>query len=86
VTKEQREYEDGFRAYLEPVSDPAFDRLSREAVKAAVPANDHGAAVLFIADSTTVTSLDHPILVVNLPGEQRQACVPLHPAGTVERR
>ncbi|WP_439333598.1 DUF6924 domain-containing protein [Trebonia kvetii] len=31
---------DGFRAYIEPVSDPAFDGLSWEAVKAAVPADD----------------------------------------------
>jgi hypothetical protein len=28
----RRENEDGFRAYLEPVSDPAFDGLTWEAV------------------------------------------------------
>jgi hypothetical protein len=32
-----REYGDGFRAYLEPVSDPMFDGASWEMVKAAVP-------------------------------------------------
>jgi hypothetical protein len=35
-----QENADGFRAYIEPVSDPAFDGLSWEAVKAAVPADD----------------------------------------------
>ena len=34
----QRENEDGFRAYIEPVNDPAFEGASWEAVKAAVPA------------------------------------------------
>jgi hypothetical protein len=48
----QRENEDGFRAYIEPVSDPAFNRVTWEAVKAAVPANDYGASLLFVADST----------------------------------
>jgi hypothetical protein len=44
-----REDEDGFPAYAESASDPAFDRASRETVKAAVPVNGHGAMVLFIA-------------------------------------
>jgi hypothetical protein len=63
-----RENEDGFRAYAEPVSDPAFDRASWETVKAAVPANSDGddASVLFIADSISLSSPDHPILVVDL--------------------
>ena len=61
-----RENEDGFRAYAEPVSDPAFDAASWETVKAAVPANSHGASVLFIADSISLSSPDHPILVVDL--------------------
>jgi hypothetical protein len=34
----QRETADRFRAYVEPVGDPAFDRVPWEAVKAAVPA------------------------------------------------
>jgi hypothetical protein len=41
-----RESEDGFRAHFEPVSLPEFDGAAWEVVKAAVPANDHGAAVL----------------------------------------
>lgn len=57
---------DGFRAYAEPVSDPAFDAASWETVKAALPASSHGASVLFIADSMSLSSPDHPILVVDL--------------------
>ena len=61
-----RENEDGFRAYVEPVSDRAFDGATWAAVRAAVPAHDEGAAVLFVADTTTMASPDHPILVVDL--------------------
>jgi hypothetical protein len=38
---------DGFQAYIEPVSDPAFDSVPWQVVKAALPPNDHGALVLF---------------------------------------
>ena len=62
----QQENEDGFRAYVEPVSDPAFDGVAWQEVKAAASANDDGAAVLFIADSTAFILPDHPILVVDL--------------------
>lgn len=61
----QRENEDGFQAGLDAINDPEFDHASWESVKAACP-DDPGAAVLFIADSTTLTSPDHPILVVDL--------------------
>lgn len=60
-----QENEDGFQAYAEPVSDPAFDAASWETVKAAVPVGQ-GASVLFIADSISLSSPDHPILVVDL--------------------
>jgi len=63
ATQENR---DGFRAYAEPVSDPAFDAAGWETVKAALPASSHGASVLFIADSMSLSSPDHPILVVDL--------------------
>jgi hypothetical protein len=36
-----RESKEGFRAYLEPVSDPAFDGVRWEEVKVAVPANQN---------------------------------------------
>ena len=64
--KATRENEDGFRAYAEPVSDPAFDSASWKTVKAAVPASSDGASVLFIADSISLSSPDHRILVVDL--------------------
>ena len=61
-----RENDDGFQADAEPVSDPAFDRAGWETVKAAVPASTDGASVLFVVDSITLSSPDHPILVVDL--------------------
>ena len=62
-----REYgPDGFRAYVEPVSDPQWTGATWEAVKAAAPAGDHGPIVLFIADSITLASPEHPVLVVDL--------------------
>jgi uncharacterized protein DUF6924 len=57
---------DGFRAYVEPVSDPQWADATWEAIKAAAPADDHGPCVLFIADSITFASPEHPILVVDL--------------------
>ena len=65
-TEAQQENADGFRACIEPVSDPAFDGLSWEVVKAAVPADDDEGAVLFIADAVALASPEHPILVVDL--------------------
>jgi hypothetical protein len=61
-----RENADGFRAYAEPVSNPAFEAASWETVRAAVPANRDGAAVLFVVDTVSLGSPDHPILVVGL--------------------
>lgn len=62
-----REYgPDGFRAYVEPVSDPEWADATWEAVKAASPVTEAGPRVLFIADSITLASPQHPILVVDL--------------------
>ncbi len=64
---ETREYApDGFRACFERVSDPQWAGAAWEAVKAAAPVNDEGPSVLFIADSITFASPEHPILVVDL--------------------
>jgi len=65
-------------ACLEPVSDSAFDGVPWEAVREAVPPDDHGAAVLFIADSTTFASPDHPVLVADLldDGLRPFRCIP----------
>jgi hypothetical protein len=57
---------DGFCAGVEPVSDPQWAAATWEAVKAAAPTDDTGPCVLFIADSITFASPDHPILVVDL--------------------
>jgi len=64
----QQENEDGFRAYIETVSDPAFDGADSHGIQAAVPVSDSGASVLFIADSVALGSAQHPILVVALGG------------------
>jgi len=56
----------------------AFDGVPWDAVKAAVPANAHRASVLFIADTTSLTSPDHPVLVVDLLDDGRRPfrCIP----------
>jgi hypothetical protein len=73
------QYEDDFQAYVEPVSDPAFEGAPWQEVRASVPANDNGAAVLFIADTTTLAAPDHPILVVDLQRDSARPpfrCIP----------
>jgi hypothetical protein len=57
---------EGFRAYVEPVSDPRWAGATWHIVKAAAPADDAGPCVLFIADTVTFASPEHPILVVDL--------------------
>jgi hypothetical protein len=78
ISEALREYEVGFRAYIEPVEDTALDGAPWDKVRAAVPANDHGAAVLFIADSWALKSPDHPSMVVDLrPTEEPPfRCIP----------
>lgn len=62
-----REYgPDGFRAYIEPVSDPRWANATWESVRTTVPIDDTGPSVLFIADNITFASPEHPILVVDL--------------------
>jgi hypothetical protein len=57
--------EEGFRAYLESVSDTAFDGFTWQAVEAAVAADGHGALVRSIAAGVSLAVLDHPVLVVD---------------------
>ena len=64
------ENEDGFRAYIHPVNDPALDGAAWQIVRTAALATNHGAAVLFIADHETLMSPDHPILVVDLVADR----------------
>lgn len=77
------EYPDGFgevfAANIEPINDPAFSGATWQAVRAAVPPDDDGASVLFIADATTLASPDHPILAVDLLDDPDNApfrCIP----------
>lgn len=65
-----KENPDGFKAYVVPVSDPAFDGAGWQDVRAAVPPVGD-ALVLFIADSTALAGNDYPFLVVDVLGEHR---------------
>ncbi len=60
-----RPSDEGFTANVEFVSDRAFEGFDVGALKAAMPVNDT-VSVLFVADETTLTSADHPVLVVDL--------------------
>jgi hypothetical protein len=68
--------DEGFRANLKPVSDPSFSTSTWEEVKAAVPHNNHGSVIVLVADTTTLTSPDHPVLVVDLMDFQGQHLEP----------
>jgi hypothetical protein len=61
-----RENEDGFRAYVEPIDDREFSAADWPAVKAAVPENDEGASLVFVADLLALSADDHPVLVIDL--------------------
>ena len=63
------ENEDGFRAYVEVVDDPAWDEATPDQIRAAALTGEH-AAVLFIVDRAA-TEGDFPILVVDLSPEDR---------------
>lgn len=56
---------EGFTANVVFVNDRAFEGFDAGALKAAMPPSDT-VAVLFVVDETTLTSADHPILVVDL--------------------
>lgn len=62
----RRVSDDGLQAYLVPVSDRAYEGAPWQAVLAAVPASDAGAAVLFIADAESMAEPGHPVLAVSL--------------------
>jgi hypothetical protein len=53
--------DDGFLANITPVDDPAFEGLSVEALREKQTA---GPIVSFLADETTLTSAEHPVLAV----------------------
>jgi hypothetical protein len=57
-----------FRAYVECVSDPAFDGFQPEQVIAAAALGPYRGYV-FVVDPTTLTHPEHPVLVVDLSSE-----------------
>ena len=65
VAEVGRESEDGFKAYISIIDDPKFDGCD-PAVLAQLRPGMRGHAVLFVADSVTITNPDHAILCINL--------------------
>lgn len=65
------ENEDGFRAYVEVVDDPAWENVDWEHLREAVLAAENQAAVLFVVDHDALEP-DYPILVVDLDEALRQ--------------
>jgi hypothetical protein len=62
--------DEGFLATVTVVDDPAFDGLDAEAL---TTAQADGAMVSFLADQTTLTAADHPILAVwTLAGDEEE--------------
>ena len=59
------ENEDGFQAQLAIVDDPAFDGMAAEQV-ARLAASGTRHACLFVADATTMTHDEHPLLSLDL--------------------
>lgn len=59
------ESEDGFRADLAIVDDPAFDGWDAEEL-AQIAVADTNHACLFVADAVTMTHEEHPLLCVDL--------------------
>lgn len=53
--------DEGFLATVTPVDDPAFEGLSAEALP---ELQTDGPIVSFLADETTLTSAEHPVLAV----------------------
>ena len=60
------ENEDGFLAYVEIVDDANLGGTPPAELRATILSGDANAAVLFIADATTLAAPDFPILVVDL--------------------
>ncbi|WP_193752707.1 ribonuclease E inhibitor RraB [Microbacterium testaceum] len=56
----------GFRAYVQIVDDARWYGATEDDVRSAIPDNDEGASVLFIADDITLTTEGSPVLVVDL--------------------
>jgi hypothetical protein len=69
--------EDGFEAWVDYISDPAYDGLTvAQLVALASKGDDH--TFVFIADRTTLTTPEQPVLVVDLRDEPVRTirCIP----------
>ena len=62
------ETEDGFRAYVEVIDDPALDGLKAGGIQAALP-DDYEHSFVIIADQRSMTESEHPLLVLDLLDE-----------------
>ncbi len=56
-----------FQAFVECLSDPAYEGLTVEQLIALVPEDSR--SFMFVVDRTSLTHADHPVLVVDLLGE-----------------
>ena len=64
----QEPSEEGFKAFVDCVSDPAYGGLTAEQLVALAPKGDDR-SFAFIADRTTFTDPERPVLVVDLYDE-----------------
>jgi hypothetical protein len=64
----QEPSEDGFKAYVDCISDPAYDGLTIEQLVALSPKGS-GRSFAFIADRVTLMDPERPVLVVDLYAE-----------------
>ncbi len=64
----QEPSKEGFQAFVDCISDPAYDGLTIEQL-VALAAQGGDRSFAFIADQTTFTNLERPILVVDLCDE-----------------
>jgi hypothetical protein len=64
--------EDGFLAEVQAVEDRSYVGLDSRMLAALTPQGNYGAIVSFIADQTTLTTADWPILVVRVLSDERE--------------
>jgi hypothetical protein len=67
----QQPNEEGFKAFVECISDPAYDGLTVEQLMALAPKGDECGehTFAFVADRTTFANSERPVLVVDLHDE-----------------
>jgi hypothetical protein len=64
----QETNEDGFKAYVDCISDPAYVGLTPEQLVALTPKDDNR-SFAFLVDRVTLTNPERPVLVVDLYDE-----------------